>query len=357
MRTGDRANAVKRILDIGHPVAQRFVHSVFEGFCPRLHRHYLGAEHVHAKHIRLLPLDVDGAHVNDAFETKTRAEGCRRHAVHSSAGLCDNAFLSHALREQNLPEHIVDLVRTGVIELFALEINLGAAARKAGGRLPAICGQPLGEIEGRRPPDIVREIAVHLLLKLRVGFGSEVSLLQLQNQRHQRFSDKAAAVKPEMPVIVRPGAKRIGSGDIHAGLAAGFATRRFSPSRAARTKARILPISFCPAARSTPEDTSTPGAEVMRNASATFAAFSPPESMKGTPGCRSCRRRQSKGLPSPPGRVASCGARASNNRRSTSGAYMAAPATSALSSTAMAFITGKPKRFLSTAIRSGCSLP
>ena len=33
---------------------------------------HLGAEHLHAEHVRLLPLDVDRAHVDDAFE----AEAC-----------------------------------------------------------------------------------------------------------------------------------------------------------------------------------------------------------------------------------------------------------------------------------------
>ena len=57
-------------------------------------------------------------------------------------------------------------------------------------------------------------------------------------------------------------------------------------ARAARTKARILSGSFSPGARSTPEETSTPGARVMRSASATLPASSPPESMNGTLGSR-----------------------------------------------------------------------
>ena len=49
----------------------------------------------------------------------------------------------------------------------------------------------------------------------------------------------------------------------------------------------------------------------MRSASATLPASSPPESMNGTAGSRLSSSRQSNGLPSPPGRVASRGARAS----------------------------------------------
>ena len=94
-----------------------------------------GAEHVHAKDVLLLPLDVDGTHIDDAFEAEARAQGRGRDAVHAGAGLGDHAFLSHAPRQKDLAEHVVDLVRAGVVELLALEIDFGAAARKAGGRL------------------------------------------------------------------------------------------------------------------------------------------------------------------------------------------------------------------------------
>ena len=48
---------------------------------------------------------------------------------------------------------VVDLVRAGVVQILALEIDLRAAA------MP---GQPLGEIERARPADIMLEIAAQL---------------------------------------------------------------------------------------------------------------------------------------------------------------------------------------------------
>ena len=130
MRAGDGADAIERRADIGHPVAQRFVHRVLERLRAGLDRHHLGAEHVHAEHIRLLPLDVDRAHIDDAFEAEPRAERRGGDAMHAGAGLGDDALLAHAPRQQDLAEHIVHLVRAGVIELFALEIDLGAAAER-----------------------------------------------------------------------------------------------------------------------------------------------------------------------------------------------------------------------------------
>ena len=48
-------------------------------------------------------------------------------AVHAGAGLGDDARLAHALGQHDLAEHVVHLVRAGVIEVLALEIDFRAA--------------------------------------------------------------------------------------------------------------------------------------------------------------------------------------------------------------------------------------
>ena len=57
------------------------------------------------------------------------------------------------LREQRLADAVVDLVRAGVIQVLALQPDLRAAelARPA-----------LGVIDGRRPADVVLELALEL---------------------------------------------------------------------------------------------------------------------------------------------------------------------------------------------------
>ena len=45
----------------------------------------------------------------------------------SGAGFGDDAMLAHALDQQRLAEAVVDFVRAGVQQVFALEINLRAA--------------------------------------------------------------------------------------------------------------------------------------------------------------------------------------------------------------------------------------
>src|SRR4029077_20596155 len=114
------------------------------------------------------------------------------------------------------------------------------------------------------PPDIIREMPVHFLLEFRIGLGRRIGLFQIEDQRHQRLGDKAAAIDAEMAALVGAGAERIGLGQGHALT---FAASAASAARAARMKALILSGSFSPGARSTPEETSTPGARVMCSAS------------------------------------------------------------------------------------------
>ncbi len=121
----------------------------------------------------------------------------------AGAGLGDDPRLAHAPGEQDLAEAIVDLVAAGVVELVALEIDLGAAE---------MLGQPLGEIERARPSGIMSIEIVDLGLERRVLLRRLIGLVQLQDQRHQRLGDEAAAEKAEEAALVRSGAEGIGLG-------------------------------------------------------------------------------------------------------------------------------------------------
>src|SRR5205085_7343593 len=121
------------------------------------------------------------------------------------------------------------LVRTSVVELVTLEPHLRPAER---------FGQPLGKVEWTRTADVVLEQVVELRLERRVGLGRAVFLLQLENQRHQRFGDVAAAEVAEMPALVRLVAEGVGL--------------RGHDARAAWQNARILSTSFTPGAVSRP---------------------------------------------------------------------------------------------------------
>ncbi len=121
--------------------------------------------------------------------------------MHAGAGLGDDARLAHALGQQDLAEHVVHLMRAGVIEVLALEIDLGAAEMR---------GQPLGEVQGRGPADIVLEITSHLRLERRIGLGLGIGFFQIEDQRHQGFGDETAAELAKMAAVIGAGSKRIG---------------------------------------------------------------------------------------------------------------------------------------------------
>src|SRR5439155_19824723 len=84
--------------------------------------------------------------------------------------------------------------------LVALQVELRAA------EMP---GQPLGEIEGARPTDIMVEVIVELGLKARVGLRRVIGGLDREDQRHQGLGDKTSAIEPEMTARIRPAAKGV----------------------------------------------------------------------------------------------------------------------------------------------------
>ena len=115
MRACRRADAVEGFIDIGHPVAQGFVHCVFQRARAGRDRHNFRAEQLHAEDVRLLALDIGCSHEDDAFQAEARAHSGRRHAVLSCACFSDDTCLTHAHGEQDLAKTIIDLVRAGMI--------------------------------------------------------------------------------------------------------------------------------------------------------------------------------------------------------------------------------------------------
>src|SRR4029077_8119414 len=105
--------------------------------------------------------DVDLAHVDLARKPEERARSRRRHAVLSRARLGDDAGLAHLLREQALPERVVDLVRARVTEVLALqpERRDALALRIERAR------ESIRSRERSRPADVRGEDRAPLLLK------------------------------------------------------------------------------------------------------------------------------------------------------------------------------------------------
>ena len=138
-----------------------------------------------------MALDVFRAHVHHALQAVARADGGSGHAVLARAGFGNDARLAHAPRQHGLADDVVDFVRAGVVQIFALQVNLRAAQFAAGARRV---------INGRGPAHIMRQFVLEFGQKIRVILVFGVGVFQLVDGISQRFADKAAAIGAEMAV-------------------------------------------------------------------------------------------------------------------------------------------------------------
>ena len=190
---GHGTDDVERVFDVGHPVAQRLVERVLQGATATFHRHHGGTQQLHAVDVGALALHVLAAHVHHAFQAVAGANGGRGHTVLARAGLGDHAWLAHAARQHGLTDGVVDLVRAGVVEVLALEVDLGAA------HLSAHAGRV---VDGGGTPDEVGQFAAELGHEFGVVAVVFVGRAQLVDGVGQRFADEAAAIGAEVAVGV-----------------------------------------------------------------------------------------------------------------------------------------------------------
>ncbi len=147
MRTDHRANDIMRILRVIYPIPNRFIRRVFERLAPTRRRAYFGAEHPHPRYVGSLAFDVHRAHIDDALHAHQRTDGGSGNAVLPRARFGDDALFAQALRQQDLPYCVVDFVCAGMVEVFALEIDIR----------PIMIRQSLRIVQRRRSPHVVFE--------------------------------------------------------------------------------------------------------------------------------------------------------------------------------------------------------
>jgi hypothetical protein len=189
VRAGRRAEDVEGRFDVGHPVAHGLVQGILEGLRAGFDADHGGAEQFHAIDVGRLALDVLGAHVDDTFHAVARRHGRGGDAMLAGAGLGDDPLLAHAPGQQGLTDGVVDLVRAGVIEVFALQVDLGAAEDFR----PAP-----GVVDRAGPADVVAQFVAEFGLKIRVVPGRFIFARQFVERRHERLGDINAAVWAEM---------------------------------------------------------------------------------------------------------------------------------------------------------------
>ncbi len=190
-----RAEHVVGGAHVGDPVAQRLVDGVLERAAAGVDRHHRGAEQLHAADVEPLAAHVLFAHEDRAVEAQQRRGGGGGDTVLAGAGLGDHPLLAHVAGEQALADGVVDLVRAGVQQVLALEVDARAAE---------LGGQVGGEVQRRRAAGVVGEQLVELAAEAAARGELVVGLRQLGERRHQRLGDVAAAEGPEVAARVRP---------------------------------------------------------------------------------------------------------------------------------------------------------
>ena len=115
------AEAVVRVVGVGDPVPEGLVDRVLQRLGAGLDRHHLRAKQPHPRDVEGLTCGVDRTHVDDALQTQQCTGRRSGHPVLARTRLRDHPRLAHLLRQQRLTEHIVDLVRSGVVEVFSLQ--------------------------------------------------------------------------------------------------------------------------------------------------------------------------------------------------------------------------------------------
>ena len=118
--THDRADDVVSVVHPSGPLAERLVDRVLEDPGTFLDGMDLGSEQLHPVDVERLPLDVVHSHEDLALESEVGRQRCGGDAVLSRAGLGDDSLLAHLLGEEALADHVVDLVRAGMVQVLPL---------------------------------------------------------------------------------------------------------------------------------------------------------------------------------------------------------------------------------------------
>ena len=107
----------------------------------------------------------------------------------AGAGFGDDARLAHSYGEQALADGVVDFVRAGVEQIFALEVDARAAELRS---------EASGELQRRGAAGEIFQQIVRIRLETAASaFRGFVGALEFEERHHQRFGNVAAAVGAE----------------------------------------------------------------------------------------------------------------------------------------------------------------
>lgn len=85
------------------------------------------SQKAHLIDIQRLPFNVFDTHIDLAFHPEEGGHRRRRDPVLPCAGFGDHARFAHPFRQKHLPQAVIDLMRSGMIQVFPLQVNFCTA--------------------------------------------------------------------------------------------------------------------------------------------------------------------------------------------------------------------------------------
>ena len=189
MRPGHGADNIERIVHVAYPVPHGFIHGILESLRTGSDFFNHGSQQFHPEYVHGLAPYIFGAHIDDTLEAKPGGNRGSGHAVLACAGFSNDAGFPHPLRQQGLAHRVIDLMGAGMIQVLALQVDLGA------GQLAA---PPVRVIQGRRPAHESFKVTVELCQEVLILNVLLIGAGQLVQGFNQGLSDKPAPVHAEM---------------------------------------------------------------------------------------------------------------------------------------------------------------
>ena len=124
MRSHRRTYDIECILRMTAPVADSLRACITQSHIARTDRIHLGTQHLHTLHIGMLALHIGSTHKDFTLHIHQGTDGGSCNTMLTSTGFCDDTGFTHLLCHQDLTDGIVNLVRTGMIQILALQIEL-----------------------------------------------------------------------------------------------------------------------------------------------------------------------------------------------------------------------------------------
>ena len=192
MRTDGGADDVVGVGRMAAPVANRLVGGIFQCHVTRGNRHHRGSHHFHLLHVHLLPFHIGLTHIDSAGHLHQGTDGGGSHAVLPGTGLCDDPCLAHLASDQDLSDGVVNLVRTGMIEVLTFQVDLR----------PVTFRQLAGVVERRRASHVIAQQLIEILPETIALHDPQIGFTQISHAPVKDFGDIGTPELTIVPILI-----------------------------------------------------------------------------------------------------------------------------------------------------------